>query len=787
MARRDRAALALGFALLAAMAVFSWRRMRVGSEITHFLPAGGDARLAYVSRAVAESDLSRTMVLAVEAPDADRAASGARALADKLRHHPEVAWLRAGVDPELERAFYDTYFPRRHAFLSERPEEELPPRLTDEGLTEAARAVRRALSSPMGGLAARVAGSDPLMGFAAQLARMRGAQSGELTVRDGQLVSPDGRHGVIFLATRHSAFDGARQRPLLDAIARAFDEVNRARGGALRLKQSGAHRIAVAAEAQIRGDTERIAALSSLGVVALFLLIHRSMRYLVLASLPIAAGMLVATTAGLAAFGRLHGLTLAFGASLIGVCFDYPVFLINHHTLRPAPDGPMGTMRRVWPALALGALTTMGGLAGLAWTSFPGLREVAVFATFGVGGALLATRFLAAPLLPREPIPVRFQRRLAGAVTRAVDALRRRRSLAAALPLAALALCAAGLPRLRWVDDARALTDVAPALMREEREVRALVSRLDEGRFVIALGDTDEEALGRNDLVAARLEGARRDGALGAFRSAHALLWSADLQRRNEAALRASPRLAERAEAAFEREGFRAGALDAFARDLAAPPPPPLTWEELSRGPLAALARHFRIRVGERVGYLTFLEGARDPRAIERAIAGLDGVAYFDQGAFLRETYGRYRRRTLEVLVAGLGAVLAMLVARYRRAGTALAAFATPALAGATALAVVGLAGIPANLMHLLGLLLVFSTGADYGIFVAETTRHPEATSETLLSVTVAWVSSLLSFGLLAASSNPSLRALGLTTGVGLTASVLLAPATYHLFTRRLP
>ena len=58
----------------------------------------------------------------------------------------------------------------------------------------------------------------------------------------------------------------------------------------------------------------------------------------------------------------------------------------------------------------------MGGLAGMALTSFPGLREVAVFSTFGVLGALLATRFLLPALMPVRPIPVRSQRPCGGLI-----------------------------------------------------------------------------------------------------------------------------------------------------------------------------------------------------------------------------------------------------------------------------------------------------------------------------------------------------------------------------------
>jgi hypothetical protein len=80
----------MGFALLAAMALFAALRMRVGNEITHLLPAGEDARLAYDSRAIAESELSRTMVLDVEAPDVDTAAASPRQLANDLPATPQL-------------------------------------------------------------------------------------------------------------------------------------------------------------------------------------------------------------------------------------------------------------------------------------------------------------------------------------------------------------------------------------------------------------------------------------------------------------------------------------------------------------------------------------------------------------------------------------------------------------------------------------------------------------------------------------------------------------------------
>ena len=79
--------------------------------------------------------------------------------------------------------------------------------------------------------------------------------------------------------------------------------------------------------------------------------------------------------------------------------------LFNHHLLDPAQDGPEQSARRIAPGLWLGALTTVAGFAGLAWTSFPGLREVAVFASVGVFAAVVATRYWLPALMPLPTSP----------------------------------------------------------------------------------------------------------------------------------------------------------------------------------------------------------------------------------------------------------------------------------------------------------------------------------------------------------------------------------------------
>ena len=57
----------------------------------------------------------------------------------------------------------------------------------------------------------------------------------------------------------------------------------------------------------------------------------------------------------------------------------------------------------------------------------------------------------------------------------------------------------------------------------------------------------------------------------------------------------------------------------------------------------------------------------------------------------------------------------------------------------------------------------------------------------TMSSIVLAALSTALAFGLLGMSSNPALRAIGLTTGLGVAMSVVFAPCLHLLIGRSSP
>jgi predicted exporter len=774
-----RVRLALWAALFAALGVYIARHLTFVTDITNFMPDGSGSELAMLSRELVHSDLARTMVLTVSADDPARATAAAKHLADALRGHPEVAWLRANADADLLRAAYELYFPRRFHFLSDAPERELPPRLTDEALRTQAERVRETLALPVSPLLKRVVPEDPFGAFQTVVERIRGGEP-PLATRDGVFTTRDGRWAVLLLSTRHSAFDTVAQAPLLAEIQARFAEARERFGADLVLEQSGANRFALQAEGSIRGDAVRIMAFSLLGVAGIFLLFFRSFRALVLALVPALAGVGVGMAACLAVFGRLDGMTVAFGASLIGSTIDYPVHVLNLWSLAPPGRSAWQIARELRGSLALAAITTVAGFIGLAFTEFQGFRELGVFATIGIGASLLATLWLLPDLLPPgrtvAPLSSRLAAGLAGSVLRA----RTRRGWLALVPIGVLVLAAAALPRLVFVDDLTALGEPDAALLAEEQRVRERVASFDAGRLVLALADGPEQALARNEAVYARLAAEVEAGRLAGVRSLHALLWPEELQRRNLDVLRADPSLPARLDAAFQAAGFRPGAFAPFAAALGAPAAP-LSLGELRASPLGELAGTLVLDLGGRIGVLTYLRGVREPDAVRAALADLPDVHWFEQRAFLNEIFGRFRDQTVRQAALGSLLVLPILLLRYRNLRRALAAFLPSVLSGVVVLSAFAALGHEVNLLHVVSLLVVTGMGVDFGIYLVDSVESHRALGATLISILLCCLATLFTFGMLALSDHPGLRAIGLTSGLGIALSFLLAPATLLL------
>ena len=238
---------------------------------------------------------------------------------------------------------------------------------------------------------------------------------------------------------------------------------------------------AVEARDRIKSDATRLSVLASLLVAAALLAVYRSPRVLVLAFVPVISGALAGIAAVGLVFRSVHGITLGFGATLIGEAVDYAVYLFT----QTAPDSPVeATLQRIWPTLRLGVLTSICGFSAMLLSSFEGFAQLGLFTITGLAVAVCVTRWVLPALLPARFTGVRQSRTMMRIATVAAGGRRLRLGrLALTVSRGGLACSLATAPF--WAGDLSSLSPVPPAEQRLDQSLRQDMRAPDAATLIV--------------------------------------------------------------------------------------------------------------------------------------------------------------------------------------------------------------------------------------------------------------------------------------------------------------
>ena len=170
--------------------------------------------------------------------------------------------------------------------------------------------------------------------------------------------------------------------------------------------------------------------------------------------------------------------------------------------------------------------------------------------------------------------------------------------------------------------------------------------------------------------------------------------------------------------------------------------------------------------------------GARfDPARLAAALDGLPDVQVVNVGDELSGLYQRYLREAfLQVMLGALAVVV--LLAAWLRSGRRLLAVCLP-LVVAVVLTLGGMAAlhVPLGILHLVGLLLIVAVGSNYALFFDQLRETGRADEDTLASLMLANLTTVVSFGLIAISDIPALSSIGRVVAPGALLALLLSAA----------
>ena len=762
---RDRARLVLllgWIVLLALGGLLLSRGLKMEEDLRRFLPTPRTPAQVLLVDELGEGPGSRLLLLAVSGADGETAAAHSRALAAGLAARPEIALVANGEDAGLD-AVPEDLRPYRY-LLSPSPQAQS----LDAGTLRAELGQRlQDLGSPAADLVEPLVPSDPTLETLRLAEAWQPAQAPQR--RHGVWFDRAGEQALLLVQTAAAGFDSAGQQAAVAAIQAAFD-ATRPEGAATRLEMSGPGAFAVSIRERTEREVSWIGTVDTIGLLLLLGLAYRRLSIPLLGALPLASGGLAGLGAVALLFDGVHGITLAFGFTLIGVAQDYPIHFFSH--LRPG-QSPVASVRALWPTLVTGVLATCIAYATFLFSGVQGLEQLAVFTIAGLAVAAATTRWL----LPRLVTPMRRDpagsARLDG-IWRRLEGLPRPRRTLAGLALVALAVVLFA-PGAFWQNDLSRLTPVPAADLQRDAQLRAELGAPDV-RYMLAVQDTDvEAALFRSERLLPVLEKLKAEGVLAGYDLAARYLPSAALQRARQAKLPDADTLRASLEQALEDSPFLPDAFEPFLEDVAAArEAPPLTVDDLAGTPLELAVGGLLVRGEGHATALVSLTGLEDPQALASAVENT-GAQLLDLKQASESLVAQWRLRLLGALAVAALLLAGVVVVALRDRHRVLRVLAPMALTTLLILAVLRAFGVELNLFHLVSLILAAGLGLDYALFFDHAGDDRADQLRTLHAVIVCSLTTTLVFGLLALSSIPVLRAIGSTVALGVVFNFVLA------------
>jgi predicted exporter len=754
-------AMALGLVLL-------WNT-RFSADVSFFLPSRPTAEQSVMVDQLREGAVSRLLMLSIEGGDAKQRADASRALRASLAGNEAFATVQNGESEALDAA---RDFLLDHRYLLSGAV--TPDRFSVEGLRSAVNASIDLLSSSAGLLFKPFLARDPTGELVELVSGLSaGVQPNE---REGVWVSRDGERAMLILQTHALGSDTDGQAAAIDLIRERFAQATRQAGlEALTLEMSGPGLFAVRARATIQEEVARLSMLST-GILAVLLgFVYRRARLMLLTLVPVLSGTLAAiVTVGLV-HGTVFGITVGFGAALIGEAVDYAIYYF-------VQSGRMGVgswREQYWPTIRLGVLTSVLGFGALLFSGFPGLAQLGLYAISGVLTAALVTRYL----LPH----------LAGPGVHLSDGARQGRVLRPLVehagvlrwPLLGVVL-AAGVYLAQnrhelWYPNLSALSTVTQAEGELDARLRGDLGAPDARYMAVITAPDRESALQAAERAGAPLRRLVEEGRIGGFDTPARFLPSEAMQNARRASLPTPEELDARLRVALIDAPISADRLQPFLDDVrAARASSNLTRQDLDGTGLALAVDALLMQRPQGWSVLLPLRpapGTDIPVDEVRAALAGSGALFVDLKGEFDTLYGDYIDEAIVLSLAGFAAIVVVLALVLRSPARLLGVMLPLVMAVMVVVAGLHVSGVRLHLLHLVGLLLTVAVGSNYTLFFDRLAVGETLDDETLLSIGVASFTTAIGFGVLAWSSVPVLHALGITVGPGAVLALILSAA----------
>ena len=745
---------------------FAVTSIPIRTELPLLLPSSGSISQQLFVDQLQSGPASRILLLGIQGAEPSILAKASKELASAMRSHEQILHVHNGEQtkrtPNLDFLYQYRYL------LSPTVS---PDQFTSTGLRKSLQHRLQDLANPLPAFFKKRIPEDPTGTFQGILNIWK--STARVKVAHGVWFSSKQPIALLVAETTVGGFDLDAQEAIQTFLTTTMESIRAklSSSASLALIRSGPAVFAVQSRTVIKGDAKWLSLLGTGLVITLLLLTYRSLSILFLSLVPLVTGLLIAGITVFLTFDFIHGMTLAFGATLIGVAIDYPLHACSHlESEHSAKQAIMG----VWPTIRLGATTTAIGYGAMLFSSFPGLSQLGLFAIVGLLSAAVTTRWLLPLLVPKNAkatilwakwLPLQHVGGKLGIILIPICIV---------LSLSYLVLS----EKPFWEMDIANISPVPKNLRDRDAWLRKDLGAPAVRDMIVVVAPNAQKVLEQSEELKTTLEQLINHGHMAGYEMAADYLPSIRLQKLRQETLPDHTTLRSHLKEAQRDLPFKFGLFDPFVQSITTTKSlQPLEIETIHGTPLHTKIRSLLYPLHNRWVGTILIRDVKNREAIQQTIhtEARPSVHYLDLKYESNHMVSTYRQEVLAYLAIGMGCLIVILGLGLQSVGKV--AFVIFPIAGSIMLdlSILHALGERLSLFHLAALLLVFGIGLDYTLFFQRAHATTMERQQTISAIMVCSLTTIAVFGLLACSQTPVLRGIGLTVFFGSLSCFLFA------------
>ncbi|MBE8713888.1 1-acyl-sn-glycerol-3-phosphate acyltransferase [Sphingobacterium hungaricum] len=764
-------------------------KIRFEEDITQLIPKNEQADLT--TKAIQQINFADkiTVLISKQAEGTlDDAVALAQSFVDSLAS--DTAYIKAIEGEVSASTISDSYnFIYQHIpiFLDSADYSAIDLEITPEAIRNQVASNFRSLSTASSFVSSEFIQIDPLgIGFFG-LEKLKQLNLGnEYILYNGFVATKDSANLLLFINPTYQGAETEHNEQFVADLYQIQDSLNHQFSSKAQISSFGSALVAVANAKQIKHDILTTVAISMTVLMILLIVFYRRLIVPILVFIPTIFASLFSIAVLYLYKPVISAISISIGAVLIGITIDYALHVLTHY--KKNEDVKTLYKELTKPILMSGATTAVAFLC-LLFVHSEALIDLGIFASLCVFSSAVFTLLLIPHLYkPKENL----------GYNTLLDKVAKfpfeRSKILIAICLILIAISVFTSSKVTFNNDLANLNFIPEPLKQVENRLDKITNSQAKSIYVIASGNSFEEALLNNGKANVILNRAKSDGLILDFAGIQQLLKTEQQQKedfqtwRNYWNEERQIEVKQNLQRETAKYGFSPDAHQSFY-DLMQTDFNPASLAEMQAIPTLGIDN----MVSEKDGFYTISTLVKldesNRTAFVEAFAGEKDILTIDRKQ-LSETYlGKLRDDFNSLVSYSFIAVLAILWLFFRRIELVLLSAIPIGLTGLVTAGLMGLFGLQFNIFSAIVCTLVFGHGVDFSIFMTTALQKQYSTGKDELqtyrtSILLAVLTTVLAIGALIFAKHPALISISTVSLIGVFSAVLITFVFYPILFR---